>query len=85
MPPDLYSWSVLFALALVVQVLGWWAIANSLPRLVASRSSLSLLLQPLLATVWGVLFFGEYLTVIQIAGGVVTLGTIYVGSVRWLR
>ncbi|MCK4301251.1 MAG: DMT family transporter [candidate division Zixibacteria bacterium] len=85
MPPDLYSWSVLSALALVVQVLGWWAIANSLPRLVVSRSSLSLLLQPLLATVWGVLFFGEYLTVIQIAGGVVTLGAIYVGSVRWLR
>jgi len=85
MPPDLYSWSILFALALVVQVLGWWAIANSLPRLVASRSSLSLLLQPLLATVWGVLFFGEYLTVIQIAGGVITLGAIYVGSVRWLR
>jgi drug/metabolite transporter (DMT)-like permease len=85
MPPDLYSWSVLFFLALVVQVLGWWAIANSLPRLVASRSSLSLLLQPLLATVWGVLFFGEYMTVIQIAGGIVTLGAIYVGSVRRLR
>ncbi|MEW5995163.1 MAG: EamA family transporter, partial [Candidatus Zixiibacteriota bacterium] len=60
----------------------WWAIASSLPKINASRSGLALLLQPVLATVWGVLFFGEYLTPIQIAGALITLAAIYVGSVR---
>lgn len=82
LPPDLSSTLLLFALALVAQVLGWWAIASSLPKIDASRGGLALLLQPVLASVWGVLFFGEYLTLIQIAGALITLAAIYVGSFR---
>lgn len=82
MPPDLFSVFILFALALVAQALGWWAIASSLPKIAASRSGLALLLQPVLATVWGVFFFHEYLTPFQIVGGLITLVAIYVGSVR---
>ena len=82
MPPDLFSVFILFALALVAQALGWWAIASSLPKIAASRSGLALLLQPVLATVWGVFFFHEYLTPLQIVGGLITLVAIYVGSVR---
>jgi drug/metabolite transporter (DMT)-like permease len=82
MPPDLESIGILFALALVAQALGWWAISSSLPKIDASRSGLALLLQPVLATVWGVIFFGEYLTLVQVAGATITLAAIYIGSVR---
>lgn len=82
MPPDMTSLLILLALALVAQALGWWAIASSLPKIDASRSGLALLLQPVLATVWGVFFFHEYLTPIQIGGALITLVAIYVGSVR---
>lgn len=82
MPPDLISVFILFALALVAQALGWWAIASSLPKIAASRSGLALLLQPVLATVWGVFFFHEYLTPVQIGGALITLVAIYAGSVR---
>lgn len=82
MPPDLYSLGILAALALVAQTLGWWSITVSLPQLDASRSGLILLLQPILATVWGYLFFAENLTPVQLFGAAVTLTAIYIGSVR---
>ncbi len=82
MPPDLTSLILLLGLALVAQALGWWAISSSLSKIKASRSGLALLLQPVLATFWGVLFFHEYLTLVQLLGGLVTLVAIYVGSVR---
>jgi drug/metabolite transporter (DMT)-like permease len=82
MPPDWRALAVLVALGLVVQTLGWWSITTSLPRLNASRSGLVLLLQPLLATVWGWLFFAEHLTPLQLVGGTITLSAIYLGSAR---
>jgi drug/metabolite transporter (DMT)-like permease len=81
-PPDAYHWVVLVSLGLVAQALGWWAITSALPRLATSRSSLGLLLQPVLTTVWGYLFFSEYLTPLQIVGAAITLAAIYYGSVR---
>ncbi len=81
-PSDAYSWLTLFGLGLVVQTGGWWVIITALPRLRASRSGLALLLQPVMATVWGVLFFAEHLTLLQIIGAIVTLAAIYAGSIR---
>jgi len=85
LPPSFYAVLILFALALVAQALGWWAISTSLSKIEGSQSGLILLLQPVLATVWGVIFFGEYLTLIQLIGGLVTLTAIYIGSVRRVR
>lgn len=82
MPPDLISVGILLLLALVAQALGWWAISTSLKRIEASRAGLILLLQPTLATVWGVVFFAEYLDKLQILGAAITLAAIYVGSLR---
>jgi drug/metabolite transporter (DMT)-like permease len=82
LPPDAYSWIVLVALAFVAQALGWWSISTALSRLEGSHSGLILLLQPVLTTIWGVLFFAEYLTVMQIVGAAITLTAIYIGSVR---
>ena len=80
LPPTLYAWFILFLLALIVQALGWWAIYSSLSYIEASRAGLILLLQPTLATDWGVIIFAEYLSISQVAGAVVTLGAIYYGS-----
>ena len=82
LPPDGYSVAVLLMLAIVVQAFGWWAIAGSLSKIEGARSGLILLLQPVLATVWGILFFAEQLTLVQIIGALITLTAIYVGSVR---
>jgi drug/metabolite transporter (DMT)-like permease len=82
LPPDLFSWLMLIALALVAQTVGWWLIAQSLSHVDGSRAGLLLLLQPVLATVWGMLFFAEWMTALQIIGAVVTLVAIYLGSLR---
>lgn len=79
-PPTLIEWGLLIALGLVVQVLGWWLITNSLPRVSTNRASLLLLLQPTAAVVMGSIFFSEQLDGIQIAGAVLTLASIYFGS-----
>ena len=81
-PPDWTSVGILVLLALVAQALGWWAISQALPRLDAHRSGLALLLQPVLAAVWGALFFAERLTPLQTLGAAITLLGIYLGTVR---
>ncbi|PWB72758.1 EamA/RhaT family transporter [candidate division GN15 bacterium] len=81
-PPDLHSWAALLGLGLVAQALGWRSISSSLPKLPVSRAALVLLLQSVLATIWGMLLFQEYLTLVQIAGAVITLAAIYFGSIR---
>lgn len=82
LPPGLAAFGILFILALVAQALGWWAIVTALPKLEAARGGLVILIQPVLATVWGVLFFSEHLTLLQVVGAALTLGAVYFGSMR---
>ncbi len=70
----------LIALGVVSQVIGWVVIATALPRLRASLAGLLLLLQPLLAFIWDVLFFHRPSTWINLVGVGVALGAIYMGS-----
>ena len=63
----------LLALALVSQVVGWLLIATALPRLPAIATSVMLLIQPVFAIVWGVLFFAERQSVVQWIGSAVVL------------
>lgn len=79
-PPDLKTWSLLFLLALVAQSAGWLLIARSLPKVSGAVGGLLLLLQPVLATVWGALIFREHLEPVQMIGAAITLVAIYVGS-----
>ncbi|MBN1211867.1 MAG: DMT family transporter [candidate division Zixibacteria bacterium] len=81
-PPDLYSYMILFLLGLVAQALGWWSIFSSFSQIRASRAGLILLLQPVLATVWGMLFFKEQFAPTQFLGAAVTIAAIYYGSSR---
>lgn len=81
LPPDLYSWAVLITLAAVVQSIGWRAISEGLSKIEAYRAGLILLLQPILATVWGIIIFSEKFTLVQLLGAAITLAAIYMGSI----
>jgi len=73
---------LLGALALGPQILGWILIVSGLQTAPVSRAGLVLLAQPALATVWGALFFDEVLSGRQMAGTVLTLLAIALGSRR---
>lgn len=66
-------------LAVVSQVIGWLLIAQAMPRLPALETSIVLLVQPVFALVWGVLFFTERLSPLQWLGAALVLAG--VGSV----
>jgi drug/metabolite transporter (DMT)-like permease len=64
------------------QVLGWVLISSSISSVRASQVGLILLLQPVCAFIWDVLFFGRRFTTVEIAGALLALVAIYLGSVR---
>lgn len=71
-----YGWSVLVALALISQVIGQSLIAYALAYLPAAFSSLSLLLQPVAATILAWMIFDEALSPWQGVGGAIMLAGI---------
>ena len=80
LPPDMRAALVLVVLGVVVQALAWWLIAGVLQKIEIHLAAMILLLQPVLAMVWGFLFFAEVLVPLQIVGAAITLVAIYVGS-----
>lgn len=78
--PDLQSLFSLAALGVFSQGVGWMLIANALPHIRVSLSGLILLLQPALAFVWDVLFFGRPTSGLNWIGVMIVLGAIYTGS-----
>jgi drug/metabolite transporter (DMT)-like permease len=80
--PTLPAHAWLGLLALVSQVGGWLLIATALPRLPAVETSVLLLVQPVFALLWGVLFFGERLSSLQWLGALFVLAG--VATVAWL-
>lgn len=78
--PDLQTWGALVALALVGQVFGWVLISKGLPDVDASLAGLAILLQPALAFMWDILFFGRPTTPLEYLGAVIVLGAIYLGA-----
>jgi drug/metabolite transporter (DMT)-like permease len=82
LPRGWVAWLLVVTLALFAQSLGWWTISRSLPRVEGAVGGLVLLLQPALATIWGALLFGETLLPLQILGVLITLGAVYLGSMK---
>jgi len=72
----------LLALAIVSQVVGWLFIATALPRLPAVETSVLLLVQPVFAIVWGVMFFGERMSSLQWIGSAIVLAGVAVLSLN---
>jgi len=80
--PDLQTGLSLLGYALFSQVLGWTLITKAVPVIRASLAGLLLLLQPSLAFVWDVLFFDLKFSGTNIAGAVLAIAAIYLGSTR---
>jgi drug/metabolite transporter (DMT)-like permease len=70
----------LVALALVSQVMGWLFIAAALPRLPSVETSVLLLVQPVFAIGWGVMFFDERMSSVQWLGSAIVLAGVAVLS-----
>lgn len=78
--PDVQSWISLAAYGLFGQVFGWVLISKGIAKVKASRAGLILLLQPSLAFVWDVLLFNRPAGPIEIAGCILAISGIYLGS-----
>jgi drug/metabolite transporter (DMT)-like permease len=76
------SWLALFGLALVTQVVGHLSVAFSLGKLPVSVTSVALLGQAPITAILAVPLLGETLSALQILGGVLVLGGIYVVNRR---
>jgi drug/metabolite transporter (DMT)-like permease len=66
-------------LGIFVQGVAWLAITKGLPAVKTAKAGLILLLQPTMAMVWGVIFFAEQLTPVQVVGAAITLTAMYLG------
>jgi drug/metabolite transporter (DMT)-like permease len=80
LPAALSGWWVLLALAIVTQILGQGLIAYAFAHLPASLSSVSLLIQPVMASLFAWLLFGEAIGPAQFIGGAVVLGGIWLAK-----
>lgn len=79
-PENGRSLLLVLLLGVGVQGLCWWLIASSMVRIETHFVALVLLLQPVMAVIWGFVFFREILTGYQLAGVVITLVSVYLGS-----
>ena len=77
------SHAIMMVTAFMCQTLGWYLINNSITEIQAHEGSLLLMLQPLLATVWGCIFFLEPLGAVQVFGIVLTLAGIIAYQLRY--
>ncbi|MGZ5040775.1 MAG: DMT family transporter [Usitatibacter sp.] len=77
-PASASGWWVLVGLALVTQVLGQGLIAYAFAHLPASLSSVSLLIQPVMAALFAWILFGEAIGAAQYLGGAIVLAGIWI-------
>jgi len=80
LPVTASGWLVLWGLALVSQVVGQGLIAYAFAHLPASLSSVSLLIQPVMAALFAWLLFGEAVGASQWIGGAIVLGGIWLAK-----
>ncbi len=79
-PSSANGWLVLLGLALVSQILGQGLIAYAFAHLPASLSSVSLLIQPVMAAIFAWWLFGEAIGVLQFVGGAIVLAGIWLSK-----
>ena len=77
LPAQAIGWLPLLGLALIAQIGGQTIISYASAHLPASLSSVSLLIQPLVATIAAWLIFSESVGAVQLVGGLMLLGGIY--------
>jgi len=77
LPTSAGGWGAVLGLALVTQILGQGLIAYAFAHLPASLSSVSLLIQPVMAALFAWVLFGEAISVMQFVGGAIVLAGIW--------
>ena len=77
LPRSPAGWLDVLGLALISHAAGQGLIAYALAHLPAAFSSVSLLLQPVMAAIFAWVLLGEPLGLLQLAGGVIVLAGIY--------
>ena len=77
LPASAFGWWILIGLALISHAAGQGLIAYALAHLRAAFSSVSLLLQPVMAALFAWLLLSEALVPLQILGGLIVLAGIY--------
>ena len=80
LPQAASGWLVLLGLALVSQILGQGLIAYAFAHLTASLSSVSLLIQPVVAALAAWAIFGEAVGPAQLVGGAIVLAGIWIAK-----
>lgn len=78
--PTPQAWAALLGYGVLAQVLGWVFITRGMPNTPTSLVGLLLLLQPTCAYLWDVLFFSRRPGLLEVAGVILTLTGIYLGS-----
>ena len=73
-----FGWLLLHAV--ISSVLGWWFIVRALNHLPVAISATLLLLQPVLTSIWGHLFIGQHLSLLQAAGVVIAVSGIRIAT-----
>ena len=76
-PHSAVGWLWLVALALVVQIGGQVVVAHAIKHLNPGLASVGLLMQPATAAVYAWIILGQAMSSLQMMGGVVALGGIY--------
>lgn len=71
------SWWALLGLAMISQLLGWLTLNYALGYINAAYVALSMLIQPILATVFAIWLLGERLQLIQLMGGGIVLAGVF--------
>ena len=77
LPNSSFQFYNLLAMAILCQVGGQFFITHSLPNIKASFGSIGLLMQPIVATIFGAIVFYEYLNFIQLSFVILALVGIY--------
>ncbi len=79
LPQSASEGAMVLAYGVLVQGLAWFFIARAMQQMRAFRVSLILLLQPVLAIVWEILFLRRVLLPLEYLGVGLTLGAIFLG------
>lgn len=80
--PDSSSLFALIGAGVVSTTIGWSLISSAIKHIQATVAGLVLLLQPTLALIWDVLFFGRPTGGLEVFGVLLILSAIYIGSYR---
>lgn len=82
---DIKSHVLMILTSFFAQTIGWYFITVNISKVLAHEGSLVLMLQPVLATIWGMCLFNETLTLFQALGIVMSLFGIIIYQIYFAK